>query len=447
MIKSLARAVSLGSLLCSPLAGAYTFGEHAAGTVDKLIHDYPGRYRDTASFAGAADWMESRMGSGYALGRQGFSWNDGTRTSQNVVASAAGLGDQYVVIGAHFDTYFGRPTLQGLDDNASGAGVLTEVARNLSGLRLENGLEIVGFGAEEEGLRGSRAYVAALDDARRANLLAMVNIDSLITGDMMYAHAGQNSVDNPALASLREHAARIAGELGIDLRANPGLNPEYPAGTGCCSDGEAFEGLNVPILYVESTNWDIGDLDGYDQTLALLPLNGEQSSVVLTLPPREIERLRALDEDAFAREMERRFDRRLGAMRLASERHAYPLVGAYAEKLVGPRCALIGDAAVGMHPVTAHGFNFGLGSVQRLSAAVLAAKARREDIAAPAVLARYARQHRLATWPLYQATNLLVDVYTDDRLPLKLLRGAGLRVAQGLLPLKKGIARHLTSPG
>ena len=186
---------------------------------------------------------------------------------------------------------------------------------------------------------------------------------------------------------------------------------------------------------------------GYGQTLALLPLNGEQSSVVLTLPPREIERLRALDEDAFAREMERRFDRRLGAMRLASERHAYPLIGAYAEKLVGPRCALIGDAAVGMHPVTAHGFNFGLGSVQRLSAAVLAAKARREDIAAPAVLARYARQHRLATWPLYQATNLLVDVYTDDRLPLKLLRGAGLRVAQGLLPLKKGIARHLTSPG
>ena len=46
---------------------------------------------------------------------------------------------------------------------------------------------------------------------------------------------------------------------------------------------------------------------------------------------------------------------------------------------------------------------------------------------------------------LYQATNLLVDVYTNDRLPARLLRGAGLRVAQGLLPLRKGIARHLTS--
>ncbi len=184
---------------------------------------------------------------------------------------------------------------------------------------------------------------------------------------------------------------------------------------------------------------------GYGQTLALLPLNGNQSSVVLTLPPREIERLRELDEDAFAREMEQRFDRRLGAMQLVSTRRAYPLVGAYAERLVGPRCALLGDAAVGMHPVTAHGFNFGLGSVQRLGNAVLAAHAHGEDIAAPTVLSRYERQHRLATWPLYQATNLLVDVYTNDRLPARLLRGAGLRVAQGLLPLRKGIARHLTS--
>ena len=184
---------------------------------------------------------------------------------------------------------------------------------------------------------------------------------------------------------------------------------------------------------------------GYGQTLALLPLNGRCSSVVLTLPPRDIERLKALDEDAFAREMEQRFERRLGAMQLVSSRHAYPLVGAYAQRLIGPRCALIGDAAVGMHPVTAHGFNFGLGSVQRLADAVLAAHGRGRDIGAAGVLERYQRQHRLATWPLYQATNLLVSLYTDDRLPVRLLRGAGLRVAQGLLPLKKGIARHLTA--
>tara|TARA_Y100001951_G_scaffold29316_1_gene22960 strand:+ start:3225 stop:4397 length:1173 start_codon:yes stop_codon:yes gene_type:complete len=184
---------------------------------------------------------------------------------------------------------------------------------------------------------------------------------------------------------------------------------------------------------------------GYGQTLALLPLNGRQSSTVLTLPPREIERLLALDESTFAREMEQRFDRRLGAMQLLGSRHAYPLVGAYARRMVGKRCALLGDAAVGMHPVTAHGFNFGLIGVQLLSEALLAAHARHQDIAAPATLSRYERQLRLATWPLYQATNLLVELYTNDHLPARLLRGAGLRMAQGLLPLKKGIARHLTA--
>lgn len=184
---------------------------------------------------------------------------------------------------------------------------------------------------------------------------------------------------------------------------------------------------------------------GYGQTLALLPLNGRQSSTVLTLPPREIERLLALDESTFAREMEQRFDRRLGAMQLLGSRHAYPLVGAYARRMVGKRCVLLGDAAVGMHPVTAHGFNFGLIGVQLLSEALLAAHARHQDIAAPATLSRYERQLRLATWPLYQATNLLVELYTNDHLPARLLRGAGLRMAQGLLPLKKGIARHLTA--
>ncbi|MGV8301892.1 autotransporter outer membrane beta-barrel domain-containing protein, partial [Pseudomonas aeruginosa] len=47
---------------------------------------------------------------------------------------------------------------------------------------------------------------------------------------------------------------------------NPGLNAEYPAGTGCCSDGESFNGMDIPVLFIEATNWELGDLDGYEQT-------------------------------------------------------------------------------------------------------------------------------------------------------------------------------------
>ncbi|MHA6196222.1 autotransporter outer membrane beta-barrel domain-containing protein [Pseudomonas wadenswilerensis] len=265
MLKPLAIAVALGSSLLSAEADAYDYGDYAGQTLDRLIHDYPGRYRGTASFAGAADWMQSRLDFGYQTRRHDFTWA-GNRSSQNVIASAAGTSSNYVVLGAHFDTYFGRPTLQGLDDNASGAAVLTEIARNLGGVQLENGLEVVGFGAEEEGLRGSRAYVAALNDSQRANLLGMINLDSLITGDKMYAHAGSNAVANPALGAWRDQLLRIASELKIDLFTNPGLNADYPAGTGCCSDGESFNALGVPVLFIEATNWELGDLDGYEQT-------------------------------------------------------------------------------------------------------------------------------------------------------------------------------------
>ncbi|QLF94424.1 5-demethoxyubiquinol-8 5-hydroxylase UbiM [Pseudomonas sp. ABC1] len=185
---------------------------------------------------------------------------------------------------------------------------------------------------------------------------------------------------------------------------------------------------------------------GYGQTLALLPLNGNQSSTVLTLPQNEMARLQELDETLFAREMERRIGHRLGEMELVSSRHVYPLVGVFADRLSSTRAALVGDAAVGMHPVTAHGFNFGLQSQRRLADTLIQAHQHDLDIGADAVLQRYARAQRLASWPLYQATNLLVDLYTNDRAPVKLLRNAGLRLAQGMRPLRWAIARHLTQP-
>lgn len=183
---------------------------------------------------------------------------------------------------------------------------------------------------------------------------------------------------------------------------------------------------------------------GYGQTLALLPLNGNCASAVLTLSPEEMSKVMSLDAEAFARDMERRFDHRLGRMQLLGERHTYPLVGVYAERFAGLRSALVGDAAVGMHPVTAHGFNFGLQSQKRLAEVLLDALDQGRDIGAPAVLQRYARAQQRASWPLYQATSLLVRLYTDDRMPSRLLRNAGLRLAQNLSPFKSALARHLT---
>ncbi|WP_312238034.1 5-demethoxyubiquinol-8 5-hydroxylase UbiM [Stenotrophomonas sp.] len=183
---------------------------------------------------------------------------------------------------------------------------------------------------------------------------------------------------------------------------------------------------------------------GYGRTMALLPLNGDQASAVITLPPRQIEALLAQDEDGFGRSISTFFEHRLGAMRPTARPQAYPLVGVYANAFVGDRCALIGDAAVGMHPVTAHGFNLGLLSQHRLATILTRAAARGSDIAAPRGLAAYERGHRLASRPLYEATNAIAALYTDDRLPARVLRRAGLRLAHGVAPFRQLIAAHLT---
>ncbi len=182
----------------------------------------------------------------------------------------------------------------------------------------------------------------------------------------------------------------------------------------------------------------------YGQTLALLPLNGNMSSVVLTLPAHEMQALMAMDDDAFAIEMGHRFHGRLGRLQTHGTRHVYPLVATYAHRFVERRTALVGDAAVGMHPVTAHGFNFGLQSQQRLADLVRDAALRGGDIGEAALLARYERGLRVATLPLFVGTNLIASLFTDDRGPAKLLRGAALQLADRISPFKRLLAAQLS---
>ena len=192
------------------------------------------------------------------------------------------------------------------------------------------------------------------------------------------------------------------------------------------------------------TAWEWFD---HGQTLALLPLQEYQSSVVVTVTGEQAQRLVQMEEAEFGREMERRFDNRLGSMQLESTRHAYPLVGVYSRRFVGPRFALAGDAAVGMHPVTAHGFNFGLAGVERLASAMRQGKRRGLEPADPRVLSRYQRNHRLGTKPLYLTTRAIVGLYTDDRKPARVLREAALRAGSRLSPFRRAVAASLANEG
>ena len=195
------------------------------------------------------------------------------------------------------------------------------------------------------------------------------------------------------------------------------------------------------------TAWEWFD---HGQTLALLPMNAcpdtglPRSSAVLTLPSHELQALMDMSDADFSHAMTQRFANQLGHMQLVSTRHAYPLVAVWPRRLVARRFAAVGDAAVGMHPVTAHGFNLGLRSIDTLAQALKQAKQQGRDIAAPALLQRYQQTHQHASRGLYMATHAVVSLFTREEAPARWLRHAVIDVAERLTPFKRAVAQSLT---
>jgi ubiquinone biosynthesis UbiH/UbiF/VisC/COQ6 family hydroxylase len=180
----------------------------------------------------------------------------------------------------------------------------------------------------------------------------------------------------------------------------------------------------------------------YGQTVALLPVNGGISSVVITRGAEEIAALMAMDAPAFEAEMARSLARRhLGTLKLVSTRHAYPLVATYARRFTANRFALIGDAAVGMHPMTAHGFNLGLSGAALLAEGIRAAG---DDFAAARTLRRYEAAHRRASFPLFAGTNAIATLYSKESAPALVARHAVIGLGAALPPARRLISAMLT---
>ena len=272
--------------------------------------------------------------------------------------------------------------------------------------------------------------VAPLD---RVDILA----DTTVTGVSSHAEAAE-----AVLADGRRLRARLL--VGADTRFS---HTRQQMGIG--AEMKDFGRVAIVCrmqheLAHDNTAWECFH---YGRTLAILPMPGNASSIVITVPADEAPAFVGMDEAAFNADIEERFGHRLGNMRLSGERFSYPLVAVHAQRFVAQRFALIGDAAVGMHPVTAHGFNLGLSGVDLLTREIRRQVSHGGDIADPAALARYQSHHRLATLPLFHGTNEIVGLFTDDRLPARLARKAVLRLSDHLPPVKWAIRHKLVSRG
>lgn len=196
-------------------------------------------------------------------------------TGSTVIAAHEGKEPQQIVIMAHLDTYapqsdtdvdnnLGGLTLQGVDDNAAGLGVLLELAQRLKDVPTRYGVRFIATSGEEEGKLGAENVLKRMSAKEKKNTLLVINLDNLVVGDKLYFNSGKST---PAAVRklTRDRALAIARSHGIPAATNPGLNPRYPQGTGCCNDAEVFDNAGIPVLAVEATNWTLGNKDGYQQ--------------------------------------------------------------------------------------------------------------------------------------------------------------------------------------
>ena len=167
--------------------------------------------------------------------------------------------------------------------------------------------------------------------------------------------------------------------------------------------------------------------------LAFLPFVDGRSSIVWTLPDSEAQRVLALDDDAFNRELTNAFAARLGEVRVVSKRAAFPLRRQLAESYLAGKVLLMGDAAHVVHPLAGQGVNLGLRDVARLRNLIVDAQSRRADWTSSHRLARWARECRSANAAAAYTFDGINRVFSNDEMHATLLRGKLLGVA-GKLP-------------
>ena len=167
--------------------------------------------------------------------------------------------------------------------------------------------------------------------------------------------------------------------------------------------------------------------------LAFLPFVDGRSSIVWTLPDSEAQRVLALDDDAFNRELTNAFAARLGEVRVVSKRAAFPLRRQLAESYLAGKVLLMGDAAHVVHPLAGQGVNLGLRDVARLRDLIVDAQSRRADWTSSHRLARWARECRSANAAAAYTFDGINRMFSNDEMHATLLRGKLLGLA-GKLP-------------
>ena len=191
----------------------------------------------------ANDWIEAQLRSwGYTTERLGYAYGDEPRTQVYATKVGATVPEEMVIVGAHMD---GRGAGEAVNDNASGAALVLEMARVLASpdIRSERSVRFALWNNEETGLHGARAYVEqraelqgvedppGSDRYPEPRWIAMIQHDKvLFDHGNPVQHTQAWNADIDIEFQLASERWRESAELGVQLiNANRMFATDYPA--------------------------------------------------------------------------------------------------------------------------------------------------------------------------------------------------------------------------
>lgn len=209
-----------------------------------LVEQIGVRNEGTASERRAADYIASKLKRyGYGVRVQNVPLMYG-KTSRNVVAIKKGAGAAQMVLGAHYDSKGNAP---GGNDNASGTGVVLELARVFRSEPTQPTIVFAFFGAEEmidadpdHHHFGSRTYVRRLRSTQKSAIAGMISVDMVGYGTGFYANT-MGSGPQALEVKLLSFAAKK--RVPLTYRRDRG---RYG-----WSDHEPFEVAGIPAVWLE----------------------------------------------------------------------------------------------------------------------------------------------------------------------------------------------------
>jgi 2-octaprenyl-6-methoxyphenol hydroxylase len=144
-----------------------------------------------------------------------------------------------------------------------------------------------------------------------------------------------------------------------------------------------------------------------------------------------------LPDKQFNSILNQKFGDFLGRIIVVSSKWTYPLSFQFADKCIDERLVLVGDASHGLHPIAGQGFNMGLRDVAALVEVITNNARLGLDIGGFATLREYETWRRFDNTSMLFFTDTLNRLFSNNILPLKVIRQLGLSITNNLGPLKK----------